>query len=146
MKHTFLFEQGAWRASGKFTDEAEKEYDIEGRSDVSHEGGVWLNRSWMRLRTEPPFSIENVYEIEPFKEGAMMTTWTSHNPAFGELSGTFELEGNTITSRYASEDQKVRGFETVTMIDEETYRGRGEIYIEGKLTSSWNVTLERLLV
>lgn len=145
MKHTFLFEEGAWRASGKFADDSGNDFDIEGRSDITHEGGVWLNRSWMRLRTEPPFSIENIYEIEPFKEGAMMTTWTSHNPAFGELSGTFEVEGDTITSRYASEDQKVRGFETVTLLDESTYRGRGEVYIEGKLTSSWTVTLERQL-
>jgi len=143
MKHTFLFEQGTWRASGKFTNESDDDYDIEGRSEVLHEEGMWLNRSWMRLRTEPPFSIENVYEIVPFKEDAMMTTWTSHNPAFGELRGTFELEDNTITSRYASDDQKVRGFETVTMLDEQTYRGRGEVYIEGKLTSSWNITLER---
>jgi len=145
MKHTFLFEQGIWRATGQFTDEAGNDYDIEGRSEVLHEEGLWRNRSWMRLRTEPPFSIENLYDIVPFKRGAMMTTWTSHNPSFGELSGTFELEGNAITSRYASDDQKVRGFETVTMVDEQSYRGRGEVYIEGKLTSSWSVNLERML-
>ena len=144
MKHTFLFESGSWQATGKFTDDSGNNYTVEGRTDITHEDGQWFNRSWMRLRTEPPFSIENIYEIEPFREGAMMTTWISRNPAFGELSGTFELEGNTITSRYASEDQKVRGFETLNQLDEKTYRGRGEVYIEGKLTSQWDVTLERI--
>lgn len=144
MKHTFLFEPGAWRATGKFTDESDQDYDIEGRSEITHADGLWLNKSWMRLRTEPPFSIENTYEIVPFKEGAMMTTWVSHNPAFGELRGTFELEDNNITSRYASEDQKVRGFETVSWLDDDTYKGRGEVYMEGKLISSWSVNLERV--
>lgn len=145
MNHTFLFEAGAWRATGTFTDESGTEFSIEGRAEINHEGGMWYNRSWMRLRTEPPFSIENVYEIVPFKDGALMTTWTSNNPAFGELRGTFDIEGDAITSRYASEDQKVRGFETVSYVDEKNYRGRGEVYIEGKLVSSWSVNLERVL-
>ena len=31
------------------------------------------------------------------------------------------------------------------MLDEETYKGRGEVYIEGKLISSWKVTLEKMI-
>jgi hypothetical protein len=49
MKHTYLFEEGLWKASGIFVDEKGRKFPVEGEAAIAHYEAVWRNTGWMRV-------------------------------------------------------------------------------------------------
>src|SRR5438067_530013 len=87
--HTFLFEEGTWRAEGEYRDASGAKFAVAGETTVRHEASRWLFEAVQRLRGDPARVQHNRYEIAPFSPGARSTHWTSNNPAVGALRGRF---------------------------------------------------------
>jgi hypothetical protein len=144
MKHTFLIQEGTWKAEGSYYDEEGNHYRTSGETKITHEDGRWLNESWMRIFEEKTVEFTNSYEIKPLDEGADRTGWTSRNPAIGRLKGNFFLVEDTIFSVGESENGNYRCFEALVRMDEVTYRNRGITLRGDKRISSWSVTLRKI--
>jgi hypothetical protein len=143
MRHTYLLEQGTWLAEGLYYDEAGEAVEVKGRSDISHEGDVWIIDSEMSLATDPPVSFAHRYRVGPLAEGAGATTWESESSALGRLNGTFAVVDEAILSAYVSEDGIHWGSECLRMIDKGRYRGHGALFRQGQRVSAFAVDLRR---
>jgi hypothetical protein len=143
MRHTFLLEEGRWKAAGRYFDETGKSTEAEGETRIVHNDGLWVNEGTMRLLKEPPLEVANRYEIAPVAEGSEFTTWTSANPALGNLRGQFVLVRDAILSFYESSKVGYRGVETLLRQSDERYIARGALFKSNTKISSWAMTLTR---
>ena len=140
MSHTFLFEERHWNATGRYWDENEKEFEVEGAVTVVHGDDHWENKGYMRL-IDSGVTFENVYEIEPVDAGAKSTSWVSSNPALGKLFGRFEIIADSIVSLYRSEDGQYTGSEYFVKIADNRYKVLGILFKGEHKVSSWSVAL-----
>lgn len=141
MVHTFLFQEGKWKAKGELLDEKGVSSLVVGEVNVYHTSHLWVSDGVMK-NTNPPFrEIHNRYEITPFEDSNEETTWFSLNPAIGHLMGRFVIVGDSILSFFTSEDNTYKGFEYLLQTDHNTYNNRGVLYREGERLSSWSITL-----
>ena len=143
MKHTYLFEQGSWHASGIYVDENGIHFTLEGQASVSHGDTAWKICGTMRVLSDPPAEFQNVYEIEPFDPKGDSTRWSSQNPALGELRGNFVVIDDSILSVYTTQNNDYTGTEYVQQISEDHYINRGVLMKEDVKISSWSVDLKR---
>ena len=141
MPHTFLLQEGLWRAEGEYCDSGGTRYPTSGECTIRHQATRWQFESALRLRGEPPRIQHNRYEIEPLKPGAISTHWSSHNAMVGALSGRFVVTGDAILSFYASPTGRYRGFECLQQKDEKRYSARGALLEEDKVISTWAIEL-----
>ena len=142
MKHTLFFHEGTWEARGLYTDAAGEVMPLQGKSEITHVDGIWVNESYMDVEDQES-RISNRYEITPFAEGRDYTSWKSVNPAIGDLSGMFMLVGDSILSTFSSENGEYFGFEYLQKVDDTTYRNRGFAFFNNQKLSSWEVELKR---
>ena len=143
MGHTFLFEEGRWKAEGFFRDAEGLTVTVRGETRISHGENHWIMDGFMEIEGEVPRRIENRYVIEPFN-GRDITSWSSENPALGTLVGTFTVVGDSILSHFTCDDVACTGMEYLRFIDGDVYINRGTLLREGNLVSSWSVTLRRV--
>jgi hypothetical protein len=143
MRHTFLLEEGVWRAAGRYFDEAGIATEADGESRIIHRDGIWINEGQMRLLRDPPVAVANRYEIVPIAGEADFTTWTSANVALGTLRGQFVLVRDAILSLYESSKAGYRGAETLLRQSEDRYLARGALFKSNAKISSWAMTLTR---
>ena len=143
MKHTYLFEEGVWNASGIYVDENVKEFPVEGRANISHGVKTWKLSGVMRMLTDLPVEFQNTYEIEPFEEKQDCTRWSSHNPDIGEITGKFIVVHDSILSIYGTKSNEYKGTEYLKQINENTYQNRGVLMKNNVKISSWAVELKR---
>ena len=141
--HTFLFQEGTWRAEGEYRDAGGQAAPVAGETTIRHEEKRWLFEGVLRVRGERPALHHNRYEIEPFSPGARSTHWTSSNPAVGALRGRFVLAGDAILSFYASPTGRYRGFECLQQREQARYAVRGTLLEEDKVLSTWALELTR---
>ncbi|HHX79960.1 MAG TPA: hypothetical protein GX692_02730 [Acholeplasmataceae bacterium] len=144
MKHTYLFEEGRWIATGVYSDEKGEIVQVEGQTIIIHKDEVWINEGSMKVLTNTPVEFFNKYEIIPFVYGSEMTNWKSFNPALGELKGKFMIVQDSIMSKYASVDGQYTGFEYLKKIDDLTYENRGFALRNDEKLSSWAVQLKKI--
>jgi hypothetical protein len=143
IRHTFLFEEARWAARGTFFDAGGAATAVDGAARITHADGAWFNRSFMRRLADSPLEVTNDCRIVPFAPGALATRWESTNVALGRLAGRFALVGDSILSTYATEAGDCSGSECLQMTAEDRYLGRGVLYRDGALFSSWIVELRR---
>ncbi len=143
MGHTFLFEEGRWKAEGFFRDARGHTVLVRGETRIFHSGDRWIMEGFMEIEDEVPRRIENRYVVEPF-DGRDITPWMSENPALGTLRGTFTVVGDSILSCYGDVSGEYGGMEYLRFIDWDSYINRGALLKEGELVSSWSVTLRRV--
>ena len=142
-KHTFLLSEGYWKASGKFWDEKNNEYPINGETLIKHLDVKWVNKGVMRVFAERSINFTNEYEIEPFPPGKNVTQWISENPSLGTLHGTFKVNEEDLVSEYKSTKNNYRGSERFQYLNDDQYQVEGELYKGKKKVSSWSVVLQR---
>ena len=142
--HTFLFQEGTWRAEGEYRDAGGRAAPVAGETTIRHEEKRWLFEGVLRVKGERPALHHNRYEIEPFSPGARSTHWTSSNPAIGALRGRFVLAGDAILSFYASPTGRYRGFECLQKRTEKSYSARGALLEEDKVVSTWALELTQV--
>jgi hypothetical protein len=139
--HTFLFQEGTWRAEGEYGDAGGSRYAAAGETTIRHEPGRWKFEAVLRLRGDPARVTHNRYDIEPFAPASRSTHWTSVNPAIGALRGRFVLAGDTILSFYASPTGRYRGYESLMQASETRYAARGALLEDDKVISTWALEL-----
>jgi hypothetical protein len=144
MRHTFLFEEGVWRAEGVYMDGANTALRAEGTITITHTEEAWINEGSLRLLLAHPVEFENRYEIVPFEEGKDYATWKSQNPVIGTLIGKIVLIDDSLISVYESEDRLYAGSEYLLQVSETVYRNRGFAFKESERISSWAVQLTRI--
>jgi hypothetical protein len=142
MKHTFLFSEGLWIASGNYFDGEGRATTVKGHSRVVH-GERWNVESFMQLRNDEKLTFATDYIVEPFAPGADSTLWRSHHPDIGALNGRFFLVADTILSIYASENGDYTGSEFMLQFDDNSYLNRGALFHLQRRLSSWAVELTR---
>lgn len=142
MGHTFLFEEGCWKAEGFFRDAEGYTVLVMGETRIVHGEHRWVMDGFMEIEGDVPRRIENRYVIEPFN-GRDTARWSSENPALGPLRGTFTIVGDSILSGYSDEGGAYSGMEYLRLMDGDSYINRGALLGDGGLVSSWSVTLRR---
>ena len=142
-KHTFLLSEGYWKASGKFWDDQNNEYPVNGETLIKHLDVKWVNKGVMRVFAERSINFTNEYEIEPIQPGKQETHWVSQNPSLGTLHGTFIVADDELVSEYRSEKNNYRGSERFQYLNDDEYQVEGELYKGKKKVSSWSVVLQR---
>lgn len=143
MVHSFLFQEGLWKAEGTLIDKDGNSSDVKGEVHIQHKNNVWINEGHVKS-TEPSFNeIHNRYEISPFENGKDDTSWFSINPVLGHLMGHMVIAGDSILSSFSSEDNIFKGFEFLLQVETDTYINRGVLFREGERYSTWLVTLRR---
>jgi hypothetical protein len=143
MKHTYIFEEGNWKAAGLYYDHEGNEIGVYGETTINHLQDEWVLDGFMELKIENPVRIFNKYSIIPMSDKKDHTKWTSENPALGKLIGKFMIIGDTILSSYISENGIYSGTESLFGINENKYLNRGFAFNGENKLSSWEVTLER---
>jgi hypothetical protein len=146
MTHTFLFEPGAWTASGTFWRGGDGEpMEAQGRTEITHREDCWLLAGTLKVLGSPPVEFVNAYCIEPpgGRHHATMK-WTSENATLGKLHGTFVIIGTCIFCVYTCQDSGYHGAEHFEQLDASTYRSAGVLFLEDRTLSSWQVTLRRV--
>jgi|SaaInlStandDraft_4_1057021.scaffolds.fasta_scaffold12671_3 hypothetical protein len=141
MNHTFLFLPGTWDAQGSYTSSGNT-VKVTGKTTISHHENKWIINSSMKL--ESGTVIQNDYEVVPFKDSCISTTWVSTNPILGKLIGDFTLQNNQIIENYHTEDQAFEGKEIMTMLDDSNYTCEGTLHHKGNVKSSWSINLIKI--
>jgi len=144
MKHTFLFEEGLWKAEGVYVDGTNTALHAEGAITITHGEDLWINEGSLKLFLTKPVEFKNRYEIIPFEEGRDHTTWKSKNPVIGTLLGKIVLIDDSLISLYESEDGLYAGSEYLLRVSETVYRNRGFAFKDDERISSWAVQLTRV--
>jgi len=142
-RHTFLFDEGQWLASGFLIDARGEHCHVSGDSQIRHADGFWVNESRMKVACEPPFEARHTYRVKPFEAGRDDTTWASENPAVGQFRGTMVIVADTIISRAESSDGVHWTVDAIRRVSPEHYTNRGAYFHEGKRVSSWVIDLRR---
>ncbi|MBF0394442.1 MAG: hypothetical protein HQL38_17330 [Alphaproteobacteria bacterium] len=145
MHHTFLLEEGVWRASGTYTDEAGATHPIRGRAAISHALHVWRNEGEMEVMGDEPVVVDHLYEIVPMPHGASATIWTASSARLGRLRGNVAVVGDTLLSSFTSEEGEFSGTESLTRLGDNAYAARGVLYRGFERLSSWSMQMTRVL-
>jgi hypothetical protein len=134
MQHSYLFTEGEWEATGVLFDEEGVAAISTGGAHIHHYAECWEVESWMG-------DFENRYTLKPFDPQTAFAAWESINPAVGILKGLFVVAGETILSRYASDDGVLSGVESLRQVSADRYESRGAAIMGGQLLSRWEMVL-----
>ena len=141
--HTFLFQEAEWEAEGVFLDQDGKQSEARGVTIVRHGIDEWCVEGELKTGHDGSSVIRNDYILEPWPDGNDSSPWESVNPVLGLLFGMIAVVGDTILSRFVSEDGEYSGMESLRMIDEATYENRGALFKRDHKISSWMIELKR---
>jgi len=143
VKHTFILEEGRWKASGLFYDEFNNSFPLEAETHTVHNDEEWIHEGVMFVKSKKPLEINNRYEIIPFIKNKDFTNWVQFNPTLGIITGKFMILDNVILSNYRSETGEYTGTEVLIQIDEKTYLNKGFAFRGNEKLSSWAVKLKK---
>ncbi len=141
MKHSFLFTENTWNASGTYYDENNKPVEITGEATVTHLKKAWFLDCSLVLPGENPVELKNEYEIVPLKKG--VASWKAENPALGTLLGSFAVVEDCIISLFSSQKGDYFGTEFYTKINETEYIWKSVLFSPTGKISSWSIRLTR---
>ena len=145
MRHTYIYSPGRWSASGTYIIGGRR-ITMTSQTEITHDPGMWRLNENMVLLDGSGTVFSNRYEITPPSTEIAAVSWTSFNSVFGPLRGTFTVDGETITSSYASENGESVGTEIVTRINDNEYRAEGTLRVRGEVAGTWTENLRRALV
>jgi hypothetical protein len=144
VKHTYIFEEGIWSASGEFTDENGMTLPATAETRTTYHADMWIHEGTMRLAQSDGFEVMNRYEITPPMPGSTVLRWVSYNPALGKLSGYFAVVADAILSSYSSEDGTFTGLEYLVQLTPDRYTNRGILMQDERRISSWAMDISRV--
>jgi hypothetical protein len=143
VKHTFLFEEATWVATGVYFDVENNPIPAAGETTVTHAQNLWIHKGAIRVFGIKPLEIINTYEIIPFEKDKTATTWKAYNPAVGNVTGMCIIIDDTIISTFTSENADLTGVECLHWIDDSRYHNRGFTLKGAERFSSWSFDLRR---
>jgi hypothetical protein len=140
--HTFLFQEADWEAEGILLDQDGNESAATGVTRIRHGEDEWRIEGEMTTGLDDPSVIRNDYTLVPWPGGEDASPWEAVSPVLGLLFGMIAVVGDTILSRFVSEDGEYSGMESFRMIDETTYENRGALFKRDRKISSWRMELK----
>lgn len=143
VKHTFLFNEGKWKAKGVFFDHENNPSEVEGEAVIEHTSDKWLFHNQFNFKDKQKNPIKNTYQIDPIQETRDFTFWRSDSHEFGTLHGRFMIIGDTILSSYQSESRIYPGTESLVKISDNKYIYKGFSFGEDSKQFSWEMEFER---
>ncbi len=138
MKHTFLYQEGVWKANGIFSDENRQDIEINGQMDIRHEKNSWIAESFLEMQLKEPVQIMNRYQIDVPETEQPFLPWTALNMVLGPTKGHFVVVGDTIFSLFQTSDGQ-RGSESFRKIDDQHYHNKGFLIENDKVVSRWEI-------
>ena len=143
-KHTYLFQEGAWVATGYFIDESGRNIPVGGESRITCAGNKYEIKSHMTAKHDDSKQFENNYEVWQPNDGDDFTEWVSLNSAIGKMRGKFVVVAESILSIFRSENGIYSGSEYLRRVDDTTYENRGFLFEGEKRLSSWVIELSKV--
>lgn len=143
MQHTFLFESGAWKATGTLVDARGEHSRIRGSSRIRLDGPEWGIEGVLELSGASRLSYCNDYTVAPGRSGGEQARWEATNSRLGRFSGSFMVVGESILSTGESDDGRYVVSEWLLQVDSDRYVNRGVLLCGGERLESWAMELER---
>jgi len=143
-KHTFLFLEGIWQATGVFYHPDTEPVGAVGEIKVIHTKDFWINESSLSLSDPNKSRFTHNYQIHPFRKD--YTFWKSYNSALGNLRGKFVIVGDTMIATYKGEEGNFNGVEYMQKIDNATYLHRGFAFKGEEKLSAWALELKMIIL
>lgn len=141
--HTFLFHEADWEVEGICLDQDGNEMAAKGITRVRHGTDEWNVEGEMTTGQGNPFMVRNSYTLAPWPGGEDASPWESVDPVLGLLFGMIAVVGDTILSRFVSEDGEYSGMESLRMMDNATYQNRGALFKRDRKISSWRIEMRK---
>lgn len=144
IQHTYLFEEGTWHASGTYIDGQGNSAPLSGVSRIRHGLRAWDVAGRMTIEGPSAATFENNYTFTPFKPGQVDASWTSVNPALGQLSGHLVVVDDCLLLQWRTKNGDSFGMECLRQIDSDFYSDRGTMFAGNVRVSTWSVDLRRI--
>lgn len=136
MKHLFT-ESAVWKTTSEFVSPEGTISHAKGESTISvGEAGI-TNKSWVELGETKRV---NNYKITPVSSFEL--TFESLNPELGKQTGIFNIDRNTIFSKFRIEDTALNGYEIIRR-EEDTCHVQGALYDNNTLINTWSATMRK---
>lgn len=144
LKHTFLIEEGVWKAAGEFFDEDNQRIQARGWIRVHHQVDHWFVARNLILEAARFTEWANQYNVQPGHVSAGgILFWTGSDPLLGELRGHFGLLKEAILCQFYSIDGRYHENETILQIDASHYKAYGMLLDGWRKISAWSLDLMR---
>lgn len=136
MKH-FLSESAIWQTISEFVAPNGEISNAEGESVISVFETEIINESWAQ--------VCNVKRVNDYKITPVSLTefsYESLNPELGKQTGMFNIDRNTVFSRFKIEATSLNGYEIIRREGDICY-AQGALYDNDGLINTWNATLTK---
>jgi hypothetical protein len=144
VEHTFLFEEGLWKAEGTYLYGSTSIIPAEGFIRIVHEEHLWVTEGVLKLLLACPVEFQSRQHVEPFQAGRDFTFWTSEDPNIGPLNGKLVIVDDSILSTYDSADRSYSGVEYLVQTNSTVYLNRGFVFKDNQKLSSWAIRLTKV--
>ncbi|GAP13753.1 hypothetical protein LARV_01508 [Longilinea arvoryzae] len=144
LNHTFLLEEGVWKAAGEYFGEDNQKIRAQGWIRVHYQVDHWFVARNLTLEGTRNAELINHYYVQPgliSLGGALL--WTGHDPVLGEMRGHYGLLKDTILCQFYSIDERYHGNESLLQIDALHYKARGMLLDGWRKSSAWSLDLCR---
>ncbi|MDR2040229.1 MAG: hypothetical protein LBQ60_20100 [Bacteroidales bacterium] len=136
MKH-FLSESAIWKTSSEFVAPDGKISFAEGESVISIHGTEITNESWVQLES---IKRSNHYKITRVSPSELI--FESFNPELGKQTGIFNIDRNTVFSKFKIEETSLNGFEIIRR-EADTCYTQGALYDNDSLVNTWSAVMNK---
>ncbi|MFA6727431.1 MAG: hypothetical protein WCS17_04325 [Prevotella sp.] len=139
MINNFLSEEAVWESISEFVDSNGKSMACQGKSSIKFKGEIILNESYSSFGEK---TLTNDYEIRIVSENRY--SYTSMNPVIGVQTGFFDINQNTIYSKFSIKESELNGYEIIRRIEDTCY-ANGALYNGNELINTWSATLHKVV-
>lgn len=136
MKH-FLSESTVWQSSSEFVTPDSKIVYAKGESVISVNENEIINESWAQMEN---IRRINNYKITPLSQSEY--TFESLNPELGKQVGIFNVDRNTLFSKFIIEGTSLNGYEIIRREDNVCY-AQGALYENDSLINTWSAMMKK---
>lgn len=136
MKH-FLSETAVWQTTSEFVTSDGTTSHARGKSVVTVSETEIINESWAQMGEVKRI---NNYKITPVSPNELI--FESLNPELGKQTGIFNIDRNTVFSKFKIEGSSLNGFEIIRR-EENTCYAQGALYDNDTLINSWTAIMNK---
>lgn len=133
----FLSEEAIWVSTSVFVDPSGNRVTYTGESHILFINDIIENRSRIENGEN---RMENNYEIRLISPSRY--EYRSENPGLGIQTGYFDINGNTLYSKFSILNSDLNGFEVIIR-QGNICRAYGALYNKDTLINSWNAEMKK---
>lgn len=137
MKHLFT-ESAVWETTSEFVSPEGKISHAKGESIISVNETEITNKSWVELDKIKRVNNYKITPVSPFK-----LTSESLNPELGKQTGIFNIDRNTIFSKFKIENTTLNGYEIIHR-QGDTCLVHGALYDNDTLINTWSANMNKI--